>query len=52
MYAEDFEYEPTLEELYRLYVINNSGEKLGYDYKSNKPLMNFCDWQWFKGEQI
>ena len=51
MYIEDFEYEPTLEELYRIYVINNSGEKLGYHYKTNKPLMNFCDWQWFRQEQ-
>ena len=48
MYIEDFEYEPTLEELYRIYVINNSGEKLGYHHKTNnsrsiKDLSNYSE---------
>ena len=48
MYVEDFVYEPTLEELYRIYLNNNSGEKFGYHYKTGEPLLSFCEW---RGEQ-
>ena len=45
MYVEDFVYEPTLEELYRIYLNNNSGEKFGYHYKTGEPLLSFCEWR-------
>jgi len=48
MYVEDFEYEPTLAEQYRIYL-NNYNDGRGNDYRTGKPLKEFDEW---RGDQV